>query len=61
MKLKFEGKIWRAGNSSVVTIPFDYVKNGMVPEDVDLWFTVDVPEADNAKTITDPLEVPDDF
>lgn len=47
MKLKFEGQIWRSGKSYVVTIPNDYVKNGMVPEDTDLPFTIEVPDDSN--------------
>lgn len=42
MKLKFAGKIWKAGNSFVVTIPSDYINNGLVPEDKELDFSVEV-------------------
>jgi len=45
MQIHFKGKIWRSGNSSVVTIPSDFVENGLLPDTMDLAFSVEVPDA----------------
>lgn len=43
-KIPFTGQIWKQSNSYVVTIPMDYVANGLVPENTELKFVVEVPE-----------------
>lgn len=45
MLIHFKGKIWKAGNSSVVTVPSDFVENGLVPDTEELEFSVEVPHA----------------
>jgi antitoxin component of MazEF toxin-antitoxin module len=42
MKLKFNAQVWKTGNSYVITIPNDYVKNGQIPENTELSFSVEV-------------------
>jgi antitoxin component of MazEF toxin-antitoxin module len=42
--LPFKGKIWKQGNSHVVTLPSDYIDNELIPVDKELQFTVEVTE-----------------
>ena len=31
-KTKFKGKIWKTGNSNVITIPSNFIEHGMLKE-----------------------------
>lgn len=41
-QITFKGKIWKTGNSYVLTIPSDYVENEMIPKDTEIVCTVEV-------------------
>lgn len=43
-RFPFKGRVWKQGGSYVVTVPSDYVNNGLVPEDRELQFSVEVAE-----------------
>lgn len=46
MNFTFETKIWKTGNSHVVTIPGDFIETGVVPKDTTLKVTVEVPDTE---------------
>lgn len=41
MKISFKAQPWKQGGSYVVTIPADYVSQGLIQTDRELQFTVD--------------------
>ena len=44
MAIKFKGKPWKAGNSTVVTIPSDFIEQGLIPTDTDTEFSFEATE-----------------
>ena len=40
--IPFKAKVWRQGDSWVVTIPADYINQGLIPKDQELQFNVEV-------------------
>lgn len=41
MKAKFKGTIWRTGNTNVITIPAQYLKDEVVELDKEYTITID--------------------
>lgn len=41
MKARFKANIWRSGNTNVLTVPAQYVKDNVVELDKDYQVTID--------------------
>ena len=47
MFMKFNGKIWKAGTSYVITVPSQFIKHGLIDENKLQVITIEQDEVDD--------------